>query len=148
MQRSRRKLSINVVVHMFILKNNQITSFPCFTFIPKTGTGLTKTGIIFCRDSYQDYQNIFFFSKWTVQTTDNDSAKRFIINFGPTFFNIEQYFKTISFQWKTPKSNERDNIRQLHYLSWMHLKYILRCDLYLNLFLLFQLFATEICFFH
>ena len=33
MKRSRRELSINMVIHRFNLKNNQITLFPCFTFI-------------------------------------------------------------------------------------------------------------------
>jgi len=52
MKRSRRDLSINMVIDRFILKNNQITYlftklFICFTFIPKTGIGLSKTGIIF-----------------------------------------------------------------------------------------------------
>jgi len=37
MKRSRRELSIDMVVHMGIFKNNQITFFHCFTFIPKTG---------------------------------------------------------------------------------------------------------------
>jgi len=31
----------------FILKNNQITLSPCFTFIPKIGVGLPKTGLVF-----------------------------------------------------------------------------------------------------
>jgi len=37
MKRSRRELSIDEVVHRSISKNNQITLFPYFTFIPKTG---------------------------------------------------------------------------------------------------------------
>jgi len=37
MERSRRELSIDVVIHKGILKNNQITLFPRFTFIHKTG---------------------------------------------------------------------------------------------------------------
>jgi len=36
MRRSRRGLSIDMVFHKDILKNNQITFFPYFTFIPKT----------------------------------------------------------------------------------------------------------------
>jgi len=47
MKRSRRELSINMVINRFIFKNNQITLITCFTFIPKTGVGLPKTGIIF-----------------------------------------------------------------------------------------------------
>jgi len=29
------------------IENNEITPFTCFSFIPKTGMGLHKTGIIF-----------------------------------------------------------------------------------------------------
>jgi len=47
MKRSRRKLSINMVFDTFVLQNNQLTLFPYLTFVPKTGMGLTKTGIIF-----------------------------------------------------------------------------------------------------
>jgi len=36
-----------MVIDRFILNNNQIMLFPCFTFIPKTGIGLTKTENIF-----------------------------------------------------------------------------------------------------
>jgi len=44
MKRSRRELSIDMVIDRFISKNNQITVFPCFTFIPKTGMGLSQIG--------------------------------------------------------------------------------------------------------
>jgi len=37
MKRSRWELSIDMVIHRGILKNNQITPLLCFTFIPKTG---------------------------------------------------------------------------------------------------------------
>jgi len=38
MKRSRRELSIDVVIHQGIFKNNEITLFPCFAlFTPKTG---------------------------------------------------------------------------------------------------------------
>jgi len=37
MKRSRRELFIDMVIRKGIFKNNQITLFPCFTFIPKTG---------------------------------------------------------------------------------------------------------------
>jgi len=36
MKNSRRELSIDMVVLKDIFNNNQITLFPCFTFIPKT----------------------------------------------------------------------------------------------------------------
>jgi len=36
MESSRREFFIDIVVGGFILKNNQITLSPCFTFIPKT----------------------------------------------------------------------------------------------------------------
>jgi len=37
MKRSRRELSIDVIIHKGIFNNNQITLFPCFAFIPVTG---------------------------------------------------------------------------------------------------------------
>jgi len=37
MKRSRRELSIDMVIHRNIFKNNQVKLSPCFTFIPKTG---------------------------------------------------------------------------------------------------------------
>jgi len=39
-----------MVIDWLIFKNNQISLFTCITFIPKTGMGLPKTGIIFYRD--------------------------------------------------------------------------------------------------
>jgi len=44
---SRRDLLIEMVVERFIFKNNEITLSPCFTFIPKTGVRLLKTGLVF-----------------------------------------------------------------------------------------------------
>ena len=44
MKRSRRKLSIGMVIHRDIFKINQIISFPCFIVIPTTGTVLPQTG--------------------------------------------------------------------------------------------------------
>ena len=38
MERSRRELSINMVLDKGILKNNQITLFPCFTFMYTVNT--------------------------------------------------------------------------------------------------------------
>jgi len=37
MKTSRRELSIEMVIHRSIFKNNQITHFSCFTFISTTG---------------------------------------------------------------------------------------------------------------
>jgi len=37
----RRELSIDRVVHWVVLKDNQITLFPCSTFITKTGLFFT-----------------------------------------------------------------------------------------------------------
>jgi len=37
MKRSHLELSIDVVIHTGILKNNQITIYSCFTFIPTSG---------------------------------------------------------------------------------------------------------------
>jgi len=36
-----------MVVDGFIFKNNQITLSPCFTFVPKAGMALPKTGASF-----------------------------------------------------------------------------------------------------
>jgi len=49
MKSSQRDLFIDMVVDTcrFIFNNNQITLSPCFTFIPKTGVGLPKTGFFF-----------------------------------------------------------------------------------------------------
>jgi len=33
MKRSRRELSIDIVIHRVIFKNNQIALFPCFTYL-------------------------------------------------------------------------------------------------------------------
>ena len=43
-KRSRWELSIHLVIDIFIFKNDRITLFQCFTFIPKTGMRLPKTG--------------------------------------------------------------------------------------------------------
>jgi len=37
MKRSLQELSIDVVIHGVIFKDNKITLFPCFALIPKTG---------------------------------------------------------------------------------------------------------------
>jgi len=47
MKKSRRQLSINVVIDRFFFKNNQIMFFPCFIFMLKTDLGLPQTGLIF-----------------------------------------------------------------------------------------------------
>jgi len=47
MERSCRELLNNLIINRFIFKYNQITLFPCVTFIPKIGMGLPKTGINF-----------------------------------------------------------------------------------------------------
>ena len=36
MKWSHRELSIDMIIHTGIFKDNQITLYPCFTFIPKT----------------------------------------------------------------------------------------------------------------
>ena len=45
MESSRRDLFIDMFAQRFIFKNNQITLYPCFTFIPKIGVELPKTGV-------------------------------------------------------------------------------------------------------
>jgi len=48
MESSRRDLFIDMVVDKFIFKGNQrVTLPPCFTFTPKAGEGLPKTGAKF-----------------------------------------------------------------------------------------------------
>jgi len=47
MESSRQDLFIDMIVDWFIFKNNLITLSPCFTFLPKTGIGLPKTGVSF-----------------------------------------------------------------------------------------------------
>jgi len=44
MGRSRQELSTDMVIDSGIFKNNQTTPFPCFIFIPKTGSGLPEIG--------------------------------------------------------------------------------------------------------
>jgi len=47
MKSSRQERSFKVVINRFIFINNPNALFSCFTFIPKTGMELPKTGIIF-----------------------------------------------------------------------------------------------------
>jgi len=46
-KRSRRELSIDVAGHRSMLKNYENTHYPHFTFMPKTGIALPKTGVLF-----------------------------------------------------------------------------------------------------
>jgi len=46
MKRTRRELSIDMVIDSFIFRNNQITLITCYTFIPKIGMELPKTGVM------------------------------------------------------------------------------------------------------
>jgi len=41
MKRSRRELSINMIIHRSVFQNNQITLFPCFT------VSYLKQGLVF-----------------------------------------------------------------------------------------------------
>jgi len=47
MKRSRRVISIDMIVDWLLIKKKQITLLSCFTFIPKTGMGLLKRGVVF-----------------------------------------------------------------------------------------------------
>jgi len=47
MKRSRRELAIDMTVHKGILKFNQITLFPCSTFIPKSGASFYRADMFF-----------------------------------------------------------------------------------------------------
>jgi len=40
---SRWELFIDTVIYRSIFKNNQITLFPCFTSLPKSGMGQPET---------------------------------------------------------------------------------------------------------
>jgi len=51
MKRSRRELSIDMVVHRDIFENNQITLFRCFTVIPKSGVSFYSMHRIEMRSS-------------------------------------------------------------------------------------------------
>jgi len=59
MKMSRRELSIDMVIHRGIFKNNQITFFPCFTFIPKAGLVFTVQGksVIWLLKRINNYMN-------------------------------------------------------------------------------------------
>jgi len=46
MKTSRQELKIDFI-NRGIFKNNLITLFTCFDFVPKTGLELAKTGVIF-----------------------------------------------------------------------------------------------------
>jgi len=56
MDSSRRDLFIDIVVDGSILKNNQITLYPFFTFRPKTGVGPLETEISFCCEAGDNYR--------------------------------------------------------------------------------------------
>jgi len=67
MKRSRRELSIDMVIHEGIFENNLLTLFPCFTFIPQTGGSfhcedLTYRKLIVRNEIYfaKNYSNHFF----------------------------------------------------------------------------------------
>jgi len=45
-ERSRPELSFDMVIHKGIFENNQITVFPYYTLIPKTG------GSFYCLEAY------------------------------------------------------------------------------------------------
>ena len=47
MESSRRDLSNDMAEHRSILKNNQNTYCPCFSFTPKAGIAFPKTGVLF-----------------------------------------------------------------------------------------------------
>jgi len=47
MESSRRDLLNDMAEHRFILKNNQNTDYTPFSFTPKTGIELHKTGVLF-----------------------------------------------------------------------------------------------------
>ena len=48
MKRSRRKLSVDNVIDRGIFRNNQMILFSWFNFIPKTGKGYLKQGLVYC----------------------------------------------------------------------------------------------------
>jgi len=60
MESSRWDLFIDVFVDRFISKNNHITLFPSFTFMPKTGLGLPKTELVFTVKLKQKVKNATF----------------------------------------------------------------------------------------
>jgi len=62
-ERSQLELSIDVAEHRSILKNNQSTYHPRFSFIPKTGTVFPKAGVLFVANSPEDISDIYLSSK-------------------------------------------------------------------------------------
>ena len=65
-KRSRRELSINVAEHRSILKNNQNTHYPRFSFTPKRGTKLPETGVLFllCRRRKHTFREYSIDVRW------------------------------------------------------------------------------------
>jgi len=61
MKRSRRELSIDIVVDKGIFKNNLITLFPYLTSTFRKSTGLSKTGVSFydfmMKDACSEYSH-------------------------------------------------------------------------------------------
>jgi len=49
-----------MVVDRLIFKNNQITLFPCFTFIPNAGVGLPKTDVGFYSVLLKMAETVYF----------------------------------------------------------------------------------------
>jgi len=48
----------------FIFKNNQITLFPCFTFIPKTGVDYLIQGLFFLSADHSTWYMPTGFENW------------------------------------------------------------------------------------
>jgi len=57
---SRREVSIGAAEHSSLLKNNQI-KYPRFSFTPKTGKELPKTGVLFllCKFGWKNDKAVF-----------------------------------------------------------------------------------------
>jgi len=60
LKRSRRELSIDVAELRSILKNDQDTYYPRFSFTPKTGIELPETGVLFllCTGGVKKYTTL------------------------------------------------------------------------------------------
>ena len=76
MESSRRDIFIDMDVDRFIFTNIQITLYPWFTFLPKTGVGwdFLKQGWVFATKktlNWYGFQNMSFPKTWSIIPVKN-----------------------------------------------------------------------------
>jgi len=64
-KRYRRELFIDVAQHTPILKSNQTTYYPRFSFTPKRGIELPETGVLFLHRNEPVSGSALLLSGWT-----------------------------------------------------------------------------------